>query len=178
MTELTPRPDDEIVCYHEAGHAVASVVLGRKVLFVEIDSGEDDNGIPHHGRTSSPPMKLKKGAYPVRDIVNEAWIALAGSLAQARGMGTREMDDPGDTAKATELTRMVVSHPQARERLGVGTSDLYEVVDAFKIKTRELLDEHWPAVERVVDALRTERTISGVRLRQLVKDGRDGSRSE
>ena len=166
-----PRPDDEGICWHEACHAVASVVLGRKVLFVEIDSGEDMDGIPHHGLTRNPPLNTKKGL-KVKQLYVEAQIALAGPLAHAKAFeDTSEIDDPGDHAKASELLRMILSVPQVQTEWG-DESRLPDLLEQCKDRTRQLLEDHWGAVERVAGELRTHRSLAGARVRQLVKQKR------
>ena len=166
------RPTDQVVCYHEAGHAVASVVLGRKVLFVEVDSGEDVHGIPHHGRTSNPPLNAKKGL-KIKQLDIEAQIALAGPLAHAKAfdLDTSGIEDPGDRAKASELLRMILSVPQVQAEYG-DESRLPDLLEECKDRTRQLLEDHWGAVERVAGELRTRRSLTGARVRQLVKQKR------
>lgn len=178
-TPTIPRPADQVVCYHEAGHAVASVLLGRKVLFVTVDSGEDYKGTPHHGLTSSPPLKprrirgTKEKGILFGKLTTEAKIAIAGPVTEAVCTQVPlEIDlQNGDYAKAYVIMSTYLHTDQGRKLTGTAEptdDDIADAVYALAHVVGKLLVEHWEAVNRVMGALSTERSISGPRLRQLV----------
>ncbi len=180
--EEIPRPDDDVLCYHEAGHAVMSVLVGRKVLFVDVDSGEDHEGTPHHGLTSSPPLKAhrvtgtKKEGHYLRDVLLEAQIALAGPVANALCASVPlkiDLRDP-DYGKAWYAMSGYLQTDQGQEIFETTEptgDDITDAVYGLAQVVEKMLTEHWEAVNRVVVALSTERSLTGARLHQLVKAG-------
>lgn len=87
------------VAYHEAGHAVASFLLGREVLRASIIEAEDSKGrVDNQPRGTDWINRLEEADYESswggfidcdirKDIESEVMIILAGGLVQMKAMG-------------------------------------------------------------------------------------------
>lgn len=142
----------EITAYHEAGHAVAALVLGRPVAWVSIRPDRVFLGI----------CKFDKGVFrPSEDwIEREAIISLAGPAAEAGFTG--EMDWAGaarDYDYAFELARGRGGETKKADRL----------VKRWLAKADHLLGrgDTWDAVERIAAELMRLDEVSGRAARHL-----------
>ena len=129
-----PAPDrDPATAYHEAGHAVVALALGRPVHKVSILPSRDKLGW----------CEYKKGVFrPSEDwLEREVLIALAGMAAEARHTGTYAREEAGRDLKFARslLERRLLAKVEAM--LGD--------------------DETWAAVEAVAAALLASGEISG-----------------
>src|SRR5688500_7272314 len=81
------KPLDQTTAYHEAGHAVVALALGRPVQFVSIRPNREHLGICEFG----------KGVFrPSEDwLEREILIALGGVAAEARLTGDYAWDAAG-----------------------------------------------------------------------------------
>src|SRR4051812_15984182 len=86
-TQRRRSPEDEVaVAYHEAGHAVVAVLLGRHVLRVSIVPDDRSSG-----RVIFPPILADTSPQRAdfRSVADrDAVIAIAGDLAVIRHRGT------------------------------------------------------------------------------------------
>jgi hypothetical protein len=136
----------EVTAYHEAGHAVAALALGRPVQRVSIRANEEFLGTCHFG----------KGVFrPSEDwLEREMLIALAGIAAEGRHTGHLDWDAAGkDRAYAYQLAVQRAGNPRQAERL----------ITRMLSKTEHLLDRdgNWQAVETIAAALLRDEVISG-----------------
>src|SRR5262245_7709977 len=100
---------DEATAYHEAGHAVIALALGRPVQHVSILPDRESLGLCEFGRS---------GFRPAEDwLEREALIALGGIAAGARLTGDRAWE--GAARDLEYVTRLCVSRAGERraERL-------------------------------------------------------------
>lgn len=157
MTD-TPTPHDEITAYHEAGHAVVALALGRHIHRVSVVPGQELLG----------KCEFKKSAYrPSEDwLESEILIALAGLAAEARHTGSY------DTAAAGRDLRYV--RQLAAQRAGERQIERFQ--RRMLSKTEHLLaDEgHWKAVELIAAELAKHGVISGRAARHLFDRACDG----
>jgi ATP-dependent Zn protease len=142
----------EVTAYHEAGHAVAALALGRPVQRVSIRANEEYLGTCHFG----------KGVFrPSEDwLEREMLIALAGIAAEGRHTGRFDWDAAGrDRAYAYQLAVQRAGNPRQAERL----------ITRMLSKTEYLLgrDGNWRAVEMIAAALMRGEVISGRAARHL-----------
>src|SRR5437868_4318539 len=78
-------PHDEATAYHEAGHAVVALALGRPIHRVSVLPDRDHLGLCRSG---------KGGSRPSEDwLEREILIALGGIAAEARHTGTYAWDE-------------------------------------------------------------------------------------
>src|SRR6185295_4967547 len=100
MSPLTFTPSEIATAYHEAGHAVMALALGRNVQRVSVQ----DN----HLRLGH--CEIKKGSFrPVKDAVETQILILLGGLAAE----TRQIGDYDSEGAAQDL-REVRSLTQTR----------------------------------------------------------------
>lgn len=142
---------DEVTAYHEAGHAVVAMALGRPVAKVSVLPKEHFQGTCHFG----------KGTFrPTEDWVErEILIALGGLAAEARHTGTYAHEEAGhDLAYVRRL---------ALDRAGERRAERLE--RRLLAKVEHLLDkeENWRAVERIAAELVTRGSISGRTARHI-----------
>jgi ATP-dependent Zn protease len=146
---------DEATAYHEAGHAVLALALGRPVHAVSI--------LPSRERLGECEYR-KPRLRPAEDwLEREILIALGGVAAEARFTGTfvREM-------AATDLRYV---HDLAAQRVGQRRAERLE--RRLLAKAEHLLSQegHWRAVELIAAELMRCGTISGRAARHLFEQG-------
>jgi ATP-dependent Zn protease len=143
----------EVTAYHEAGHAVAALALGRPVAWVSIRPDRMFLGICAFGKAVFRPSEDW--------VEREAVIALAGPAAEA-GL-TGEMDWAAaahDYDYALDL---------ARGRGGRDGRKAERLVKRWLAKADHLLgrEDAWAAVERIAAELVRVEEISGRAARHL-----------
>ncbi len=123
-------PNSEAIAYHEAGHAVISMKLGYKCLYVTIIPDGDRLG---HVCCEDP---LARGH---DDKIKHALkVLIAASLAESTRIGSRAWGDADDRVKATNLALL------ATDRNGERAAAL---VNEMIGETRKLIEHHWPDIE-------------------------------
>jgi ATP-dependent Zn protease len=143
------------VAFHEAGHAVAALALGRPVQRVSI--------LPNQLRLGQ--CELKKGSSRAAQdaLETEVIILLAGMAAEARHTG--EYCHGGAATDLRIARRMLANRagsPRQLERLERRMLD----------KTEHLLDQRgvWPAAIAIATQLLEHTTISGRAARHLFEE--------
>jgi ATP-dependent Zn protease len=146
-------PCDTATAYHEAGHAVAALALGRPVQGVSV--------LPHREHLGI--CQFRKGTFrPSEDwLEREALIALAGLAAEARHTGNYAWDM---AARDLRYVRGL-----AVQRAGERQAERLE--RRLLAKTEHLLGHHWGAVERIAAELLQQGSISGRAARHLFEQG-------
>lgn len=150
MSEPAPR-HDEATAYHEAGHAVLALVLGRPVHKVSVLPNRERLGEVRFGTGS---------AKPTDDwLEREILIALAGPLAEARFTGTF------GHAEAAQDLRFV--RRLALQRKSERAAERYE--QRMSAKAEYLLGDEatWAAVVLIAAELMARGEISGRAARHL-----------
>jgi ATP-dependent Zn protease len=143
---MSPAPHDIATAYHEAGHAVLAMALGRAVQRVSIEPNQLRLGM----------CELKKGkARGSEDAVETEILYLLGGLA-AEARHTGEYCHEGaaqDLRMVRSLTRMRAASDKQIERLERRMLD----------KTEHLLNQrsNWLAVTLIAAELLRTPTISG-----------------
>lgn len=147
---------DEITAYHEAGHAVIALTLGRPVAHVSILPDQKFLGL----------CQFHKPVFrPSEDwLEREILIALGGIAAEARRTGNYEWDG---AAHDFRYVRQLVVQRAGGER----QADRLE--RRMLAKAEHLLaDEgHWRAVELIAKELMQRGSISGRTARHLYERG-------
>jgi ATP-dependent Zn protease len=143
---------DEVTAYHEAGHAVVALVLGRPVAHVSILPTREYLGICQFGK----PVFRPSEDWLEREIL----IALGGVAAEALHTGEYAW------AGADRDHRYV--HGLALQRAG-NERQAERLERRMLAKTEHLLTRpaHWRAVERLAAELVRLREVSGRTARHL-----------
>ena len=157
MEDSPPNAQKEATAYHEAGHAVVALALGRPVDQVSILPDRERLGV----------CKFRKGAFrPSEDWVErEMLISLGGIAAEARFTGDYAWDGAGRDQQYVEKLAIQRAGERRAERLQ----------RRLLAKVEHLLaqEDLWRAVELVAAELLRLGTISGRAARHLFERGRD-----
>ncbi len=149
------QPPDAATAYHEAGHAVVALVLGRPVHGV--------SALPNRERLGQ--CEFRKGVFrPSEDWVErEILIALGGMAAEAMHTGTYARDE---AERDLQYVRDL-----AERRAGRRQADRLE--RRLLAKAEHLLAKagHWRAVELIAEELLRRGEISGRAARHLFDQG-------
>jgi ATP-dependent Zn protease len=142
---------DETTAYHEAGHAVLALALGRPVQRVNVLPNQEALGQCQFG----------KGAFrPSQDwLEREILISLGGLAAEARHTGHHAWDGAARDCQHVRRLAMQRAGPRQAERL----------LRRLLAKAEHLLARecHWRAVERIASELLRQGAISGRAARYL-----------
>lgn len=154
---MTPEEQDRVAtAYHEAGHAVVALAVGRPVAKVSIRPDADRLGWCQFG----------KGRFkPTEDWVeNELLIALAGMAAEARQTGTYDRVAAGQDLR--HARKLSVNRANERQMARLEKRMLH--------KCEHILgdDACWAAVEAIAAALLADNEISGRRAAHLFAEAR------
>ncbi len=152
-------PHDRITAYHEAGHAVVALALGRPVQRVSILPTSD-----HLGRCEF----RKPVVRPTDDwLEQEILIFLAGLAAEAKHTGDYSWD--GARRDCLHVRRLAV------KRAGEKQAERLQRRLLSKVEHMLAQEDHWRAVERIVAELLRCGVISGRAARHLYDQARDAN---
>ena len=155
---MADRPaDDEATAYHEAGHAVMALALGRPVAGVSTRAAREHLGLCAFGKAVFRPSEDW--------LEREALIALAGLAAEARHTGLYEHEAAGkDLEYVEELALQRAGSARKAQRL----------VRRLLAKAEHLLarEENWRAVERLAAELLRRGEVSGRAARHIFDESR------
>lgn len=150
--ESQPTDEEIATAYHEAGHAVIALIVGRPVHRVSI--------LPNQLRLGV--CELKKGALrKLQDVLEaEILVLLGGLAAEARFRGKYHWQS---AQKDLRMVRELVETRAASAR------QVDRLERRFLDKTEHLLGQegHWAGVERLARELLVSKSISGRAAEQL-----------
>lgn len=152
----------ELTAYHEAGHAVAAVVLRVGAVYASIvpDAVMGTVGHVKHLGWPGPPPDVEGDLARVRRHAEPRIIlALAGVVAEKRHHGRRHnwIGANSDLRAATDLMGHFVSPRQ-----------LQAYTDWMWARTEDLVELWWPQIEAVATALLDRRTMRGREIREVM----------
>jgi ATP-dependent Zn protease len=148
-------PSDEVTAYHEAGHAVMALALGRPVACVSVRPARENLGICEFGKAPFRPSE----DWLEREIL----ISLAGLAAEARHTGDYCWESASrDHDYAQDLALQRAGNPRKAQRL----------LRRLLAKAEHVLNQeaNWEAVERVAAELLRCGEISGRAARHLYEE--------
>lgn len=142
---------DPATCYHEAGHAVMALLMGRTIHKVTAVANQLRLG----------QVEFKKGAAKNSDdwIEAEMMIALAGPLAEARFTGV--FNEPGARRDLRSVRKYSL------DRVGERQAERYERRIISKTEYHLAESGIWKAVEMIAQELLAKGQISGRAARHL-----------
>lgn len=169
--DWSPEDSDDITAYHEAGHAVASLVCRDFVGRMEFVESEDGPLAQTETWELEPPLVtdggsvVKKEAYSHEELAayeDAIRILMSGPAAEARyadrDFQTALERNPSDNKKIN-----AISHSVWRD---------YDLVDQLAGRLRDdsiqLVEEHWLAIEALAVAFEEKRSLSGEQIREVV----------
>ena len=126
----------EAIAYHEAGHAVISMKLGYRCLYVTIIPDGDRLG---HVCCEDPLV----GGHDDK-IKHALKVLIAASLAESKHIGSRTWGDADDRVKATN--RALLATDRDTERAAA-------LINEMIGEARKLVEHHWPDIEALAKRL-------------------------
>ncbi|VTR91791.1 cell division protein : Peptidase M41 OS=Planctomyces limnophilus (strain ATCC 43296 / DSM 3776 / IFAM 1008 / 290) GN=Plim_1194 PE=4 SV=1: Peptidase_M41 [Gemmata massiliana] len=145
------QPHDEVTAYHEAGHAVIALALGRTIHKVSVLPNRERMGECRFGRGS---------AKPTDDWVErEILIALGGMAAEARHTGTYATEEAGQDLRF--VRRLALERKSDRQ------VERYEQRMLDKVEYMLADEGNWKAVQLIAAELLKHGAISGRAARHL-----------
>jgi ATP-dependent Zn protease len=149
------EPPDEATAYHEAGHAVVALALGRPVHQVSIRPDRERLGVCAFGKAVFRPSE----DWLEREIL----ISLGGLAAEARYTGSYAWDQA--TRDRQFVRRLAVQR--------AGERQAKRLERRLLAKAEHLLSRegHWRAVELIAAELLRRGVISGRAARHLFEQG-------
>ena len=153
---MKPAPD-EATAYHEAGHAVVALALGRQVHQVSILPNRDRLGVCEFRKPNFRPSEDW--------IEREILISLGGIAAEARHTGIHAWESAGRDIQYVQQL--------AAERAGERRAERYTSRMLSKAEHLINRDENWRAIERIAQALLESGSISGRAARHFFDESRD-----
>jgi Peptidase family M41 len=166
---LTTVPDEDrdlrrlrSVAYHEAGHAVAALELGRSIKYVSIVPTEDRLGVVHQNALPAwfKPDRSSDGRHR-RLIEREVLIDLAGIAAEHRFSGRNNWRGAGsDFHQAIELASYLY-HGKVLEK--------YMAFMVERVRTMVAGPRFWVQVEALAEELLKQRQLSAKRVREICR---------
>jgi len=161
---IAQSPEDlAAIAHHEAGHAVATVKSGMKVVQVGISAVADARG--NFGKVEHINPYFEQALEDGDERLNrlgywELVIALAGPAAERRY-------DQRRTMPASD--RVEIEH--ILSAAGGSEGDKKKFFRAVKRDTKNLVNEEWPVIKRVAAGLLERKRLSGDELVGLMRQG-------
>jgi hypothetical protein len=151
--------------YHEAGHAVVAIALGRSFRKVTIVPDEDSLGhVLHRPFPKGFRPDIDVGSRNEHRIRQSVMCSLAGMAAERRGCG-RATGYSEDLRRADDMMSYLSARPTV-ERLWCRL---------LLAQTEATLEQWWPGVEALCAALLARRTILGSHARAIVLNAMAGT---
>ena len=145
--------------YHEAGHAVASCLLGIPILYTSITPSEEDG---YMGITEAPTKRN-----PSRhEILDDMLVLAAGMIATT--FLPRNPNHGDDLVGISDDIQRIQNH--ARYLAAGDHSEYLRLSDEAYINARKLLEtsSHCAAVKRVAESLLERHTLDQAEVQQII----------
>ena len=126
----------EAIAYHEAGHAVISMKLGYKCLYVTIIPDGDRAG---HVCCQDPMVVGQDNRFK-----HAIKVLIAAGLAEGKHVGSPSWGDSDDRVKVTNLALLATDCDSERAQI---------LINQTIGETRELVEQHWPDIEALARQL-------------------------
>jgi hypothetical protein len=133
----------EAIAYHEAGHAVISVKLGYRCLYVTI---VPDGSRLGHACCEDPLI----GGHDDK-IKHALKVLIAASLAESHHVGSRTWGDADDRVKATNLALLATDRDTERAEA---------LINKMIGEARKLVEQHWPDIEALAQRLLVKESVN------------------
>ena len=134
----------EAIAYHEAGHAVISMKLGYRCLYVTIVPDGTRLG---HACCEDPLV----GGHDDK-IKHALKVLIAARLAEGRHTGARDIwGDAGDRVKGTNIALLATDRDTERAEA---------LINEMIGETHKLVEQHWPDIERLSQRLIVEGRVN------------------
>lgn len=168
--------DTELVAWHEAGHALASLLLDQDLTKVSIIPSTNGAG----GATFISPKKL--GLFTKKELEDQIIMLYAGRNAEEILTGNKNEITTGasnDIEKATEIIKNMISEYGMNEKFGMLNMEDMEVKSEFiiseaikaaeslKSRSYSLLHENSTKLKRIAEELIKKETLTGEEIKVI-----------
>ena len=154
---------EESIAYHEAGHAVVSYLLRRRIRHVSTISEGDTLGHVSHGKGINNFMPdCDTSQRTTKECKREVMILFAGNIAECllSNKDSLSVGSENDNDKAMSYLNYLCG----RE------AELQPYIDDLHDCTKRKLQQYWTAVEALTRELLKLRYISGPLARKIIKE--------
>ena len=168
--------DTELVAWHEAGHALASLLLDQDLTKVSIIPSTNGAG----GASFISPKKL--GLFTKKELEDQIIMLYAGRNAEEILTGNKNEITTGasnDIEKATEIIKNMISEYGMNEKFGMLNMEDMEVKSEFiiseaikaaeslKSRSYSLLHENSTKLKRIAEELIKKETLTGEEIKVI-----------
>ena len=133
----------EAIAYHEAGHAVISMKLGYRCLYVTIIPDGDRLG---HVCCEDPLI-----AGHDDKIKHALKVLMAADLAEGKHVGSQTWGDADDRVKAKNLALLATDGDTERAEA---------LINEMIAETHKLVEQHWPEIDALAQRLLVEGRVN------------------
>lgn len=172
---LQQKPKDlEATAYHEAGHALITLLLPKvtdPLYKVTIEA----RGAALGFAASLP--EGDRSSYSKDELLARIMVSLGGRIGEELGVGEQFVGVTSDLKHATKLARdMVCKYGMSDLGLVASSSEKGDKIDAeirkivakCEANTRVLLTENWDKLKKLADELLKEKTLTAEKIYQLL----------
>ena len=144
------------VAYHEAGHAVISMKLGYKCLYVTI--------IPDGDRLGHVCCEDPLAGRHDDKIKHALKVLIAASLAESKHIGSPTWGDADDRMKARNLALLATNRD---------TESAAALVNEMIGEACQLVEQHWLDIGKLAEQLLVEGRVNFLQPKAAVSEGSD-----
>jgi ATP-dependent Zn protease len=148
-----------LTAYHEAGHAVMAQLCGQQITEVEIVGDEEHSGSVRSLRFAEEHDSELDPNLPTAPVERRLLCTAAGMVAEAMVTGREGWDEGCEDLDAAVRLAMEVVGDCERVIL---------FLELVREHTRDVLRNHWTAVDVLAGALVDRRRMSGEEVRRLL----------
>lgn len=167
--------------YHEAGHALAALHVGRYVSEVTIDHRDPRNGGIWHRKPIRNPYRISSGhgtaqaawTHTFDTTLDDMFINLAGPTAESKLLGSplRQLGNTSDLENCMSLMqRLQILATFASHYTHIPAIDSIKLLNKTREKARRWIarPKIWKAIEVVALFLSEEKWVNGEQLHHLI----------
>jgi ATP-dependent Zn protease len=160
VTAISP---ERLTAYHEAGHALASVLYGQVLTRVEIVGDAEHSGSTETLRFPADPDEGGLSRTEIEAVENQLRCVLAGMVAEAMVVRRNGWDESsGDLDEAVRLAMKLVDDCE----------DVLPLLEDLREDLEKVLSANWQSIEVLADRLMDRKSLSGAEVRRLLESSR------
>jgi ATP-dependent Zn protease len=151
----------ETTAYHEAGHAVLAwkIALGKpKIVSIEADDSSGLTSIEYYVEADSDSLSSSEFR---KQVEGRCIGLLAGVEAEVKFTGELVHPDNNKSDRDSILRKL--------ELICSSTNEIQNCINFLEESTANLVDEYWPIVTALAEALLERKTIEGKELIEIME---------
>jgi ATP-dependent Zn protease len=156
------RRKHESTAYHEAGHAVAAVVLGLKIgkrgVSIIPDKENDTLGTTHVLRQLRENPECARSAGMQWRLERQAITCFAGDAAERKFNGGRRFGGRQDYQRTAGLLAHVATSWEQHDAR----------IEVARLGARDLVEANWSSIQAVAEELLRRKTLNAADLKAIV----------